>query len=547
MSIYAQADAEFWAQHPELNGRQLTMGPEDKYYRQEYMKVLRRLQQEQSGSDQSTAAPSSQPVCGTNPEPPPPTNPEKSIKCNAKSLKVSKGGNDFVLTIPGTNVEFNKQSFANCRILEIVAGPPANPVEISVNVQGLVGPCPDSHQGTAFGVVQGDYQSPSVSDEKFSGKVSFREIPDGNTFKAYTELLRLCWGDNHVAYDINYQTCGFSENCRVMVYPQLSLKASASLEYEWEWTKKGEIMEREDDKGGNDFRDNLKLDLNAEYAGKSVLSVKQGTVKKEADEEPKLITFLDEFFQNLDYLRSGFGCFFRNSQKLTLGFSPKLEVSAGLAEVPGKPFVDKEYTIDVGFDPLFSISGEADVSGGLILSIPVIGQFLMAAIEAAESVDAADVFIGFIVDGELKLTGTIKQDAGGAVTSSLAMSGAIKIKLEAHVKAEGTVFFFSYSFGVKAGAASGITAEVSGLTEDSQGMYVPIEIKFLGIIVYKQTWHSVGMSSESDTIPEFTDESDISGIGQNETEDVDDLKDTDKKVLLEPSSLYSGRFNILGG
>ena len=76
---------------------------------------------------------------------------------------------------------------------------------------------------------------------------------------------------------------------------------------------------------------------------------------------------------------------------------------------------------------------------------------------------------------------------------------------------------------------------------------MPIEIKFLGIIVYKQTWHSVGMSSESDTIPEFTDESDISGIGQNETEDVDDLKDTDKKVLLEPSSLYSGRFNILGG
>ena len=55
------------------------------------------------------------------------------------------------------------------------------------------------------------------------------------------------------------------------------------------------------------------------------------------------------------------------------------------------------------------------------------------------------------------------------------------------------------------------------------------------------------MYSESDTVPEFTDESGFSGIGQNETEDVDDLEDADKKVLMDPSILYKGRLNILGG
>lgn len=547
MSLYAQADAEFWAQHPELNGRQLTMGPEDKYYRQEYMKILRQLQQEQGGSDRSTAPPPrSQPVCGTNPEPPPPADPEQSMECNAKSLKVSKGGHDFVLTIPGTHVEYGGQSIADCRLFEVLAGPPGKPAEITVDVNGLVGPCPDSHQGIAFGVVKGDYQSPYVSDNQFKGKVSFREIPDDNSIKAYAELLRLCWGDDHVAYDIDYFTCGFSETCRVKVYPQLALKVSAALEYEWEWSKKGGVMEREKEDGGKGFRDKLKLELSAEYAGKSVVSVKQGSGRKEEDEDLKLITFLEEFFQNLDYLRSGFGCFFGESQKLTLGFSPKLVASVALAEVPGQPFVDLEYNIEVGFDPLFSISGEADVSGNLIGAIPVIGPFLMAAVEAAESVEAIDVFVGFIVNGELKLTGTVKQEAGGTATSSLAASGFAKIKLEAHVKAEGTVCSISYNFGAKAGAASGITAEISDLIEDNQGMHLPIEIKFLGVIVYKQTWHSVGLSAESDNVPGFTEESEVSGIGQEEAEDVDDLEDLDKKVLIHPKTLYTGRFSILG-
>ena len=38
MNLYSQADAEFWAKQPELNGRQLTIGPEDKVYRQDYIK-----------------------------------------------------------------------------------------------------------------------------------------------------------------------------------------------------------------------------------------------------------------------------------------------------------------------------------------------------------------------------------------------------------------------------------------------------------------------------------------------------------------------------
>jgi len=106
----AQANQQLWANHPELAGRQLTNGPEDAAYRQEWMKLYHQAQQgaAQPPPPQVTPTAAPTPPAATSASPVTACGPPPSCKIDVRAVKLSSLGyyHMFIVFTNGSGTQF---------------------------------------------------------------------------------------------------------------------------------------------------------------------------------------------------------------------------------------------------------------------------------------------------------------------------------------------------------------------------------------------------------------------------------------------------------
>jgi hypothetical protein len=527
MNIYKKSDSIFYEKHKELSGRKLTMDPSDYKYRVEYMEILKK--EKKSQALHSSSLKQIKPKC-SNSNPEEQSNSLSNSHCKAQSLSISKDKGKYTLVVPGTNLEWQKNKFIDLNIFEILAGPQDKPASINIVIDGLEGPCAESHQNNAFKINKSNYITPIINDANFKAKVSYFDIPCNNLFSAYAQILRLISGRNHLDYTINYGLCGFTKEVIIRVYPEIEAKASIELELKLELTKKGKSLEKDKDEESEDkLKDLIKYEFEVTYSDERVIYFSQNS--KDDKKEFSFYQFVVAFLENYRYLQEGFSVFLSDSQKLEIIFSPKVQASLAFREVDGKPFVDAEYKIKLGLDPLFSMKGEADVSGALLSLVPALGAF----VSALENVKLAEVFLGFKTDIKISLNNTFTKLAGEDWTdNNILFEATGLIKLEGSVKSEHHFWKVQYSVGSKIGAEGGFEIKDSKFEEDENGIYFPVKMNFLGITSYMQSWISLGCSEKRDSNPKAAGIMEMKFIGKDESEDTSKMSEPKKSIIVNP-------------
>lgn len=532
MNLFVVTNKQFHEEFPELNGRSLTNSPSDKPYRDRYRALLKKNKQ-QKAADKKKAASACAPCANKAKK-----QTSKSTTCKADSLAVSKAGGNYTLALPGTNITFNNKKYDNVSVLEIVAGPSSKPVEITVAAKGLAGPCPEKHKGVAFNYCKEDFTVITDTDSNFKAKVFSTEISTKNTLLAALQSVAIFFDKDSYAldYPVYFNTCGFQNNAIIRVFPDLGFTASIGINYEKKFTKKGFNLEGDGKKSSEGIGQRLNYSLSLKHAGLVLADFKQKPQKEPS--QPPFITFIETLADTFQYLSKGFSVFFREQQTLKISFKPSLSAAFKLKEIPSTPFVGNELSITIGFSPLFGIDATADISGALLKAVPAIGAF----VAALEAVDLADVFLGFIIKGELSLEGTFSKFAqkDEFEDNKVKFKGQIKINLQGHVKSEKKIWRVKWSIGVKIGAQSGFEIKETSLEYDEKGVYIPLVIKFLGIICYHQEWANLGISVESGSVPKFTKKQDFS-VGGSREEEVENISSDDKLEIIEPSELWNDK------
>lgn len=533
-NIFTIVDEELYSKFPELKGKRLGRTPEDKFYRQEYMKILK--EKKKSNSIPDKEAGSSQQKCMH-------THGKEEIdeekkECVATSLSILKEKLDYQLVIPGTNAFYKGKQYTDINTFEIVAGPKEKPVTINIKADGLSGPCADTHTQNAFSYIDYDFDVISNYDTELKFSVYSTQLSKENSISAYISLVKFLFKRSPIVHNIDYTTCGFKQRAIVKVFPSLLVKASVSVNYEWVFSKKGKSLELDKSPTAGLYN-KLKYSFKVSYDGYELVVIdQQNKQKTEVDK------FLEVFFDKLEYLNAGFSAFLSDSQTLKINISPSISGSYTLKEVAGMPFVDEEYKFSVGFKPLLSMKADADISGKLLLAVPFAGPFLLAAVSTLEKLEKAEVFLGFKVKGEISVDATFTKEAGGKLDNdALSFVGKVTIDLQGKVAGTMQLWKLQYSLGTMVGAHSAFEVKNSVLMNDDTGLYFPIDISFLGITVYMQAWSTLGVSEKTSRIPKSTNKKEMYG---GKEMGVDKMAENDKMVIVEPYKFTTNVY-IVGG
>jgi hypothetical protein len=542
MSLFQQTDEQFYLKHPELKGRKLTNSPEDTHYRQEYMQLLNENKKCNSSPSKNAYSTS---TCShkTNV----PTNSKPNKNCSVVSISVKKEKESYELKIPGTNLNFKGKLYKDIQTYEIVSGPKARPVTITIKANNVVGPCVETHKGHAFNHIKNEVVLISQTDTELKFKSNALPLDRYNSLFAYIDLVKYFFNDSPILHKVNYSVCGFDNSVIIKIYPALSATLSLSAKYEWSFSKKGSNLTK-DKSPTLGLNDKLKYAFKVKYDVDELISIESENKQPDKkNEKTELDQFFDSLADNMKYLNKGLSVFLSDSQTLKLSLKPEISASISSKEVAGKPFVDTEYNVKVGFNPLISMDADVDVSGALLNAIPLVGPFLNAAVSAAEGVKMADVFLGLKIHGSLVYNRVFSKPAGEDIANpKLEFSGSITFDLVGRVVSEHSIYSLQYSIGVVVGAHSGIEVEKTELIKNENGLYIPLSIKFLGITLYYQTWKNIGVAHKSNKFLSDAKKINVSGAGNKEL-DVNNLEDKQKAVIIDPCILYKGDIYVIGG
>ncbi len=473
------------------------------------------------------------------------SNPNKN--CSVVSISVKKEKESYELKIPGTNVNFKGKQYKDIQSYEVISGPKERPITITIKANNVVGPCVEIHKGHAFNHIKNQVVLISQTDTELKFKSNALPLDRYNSLYAYIDLVKYFFNDSPIFHKVNYSVCGFDNSVIIKIYPSLSATLSISAKYEWSFSKKGSNITK-DKSPTLGLNNKLKYAFKVKYDVDELISIE--SENKEADkknEKTELDQFFDSLADNMKYLNKGLSAFLSDSQTLKLSFKPEISASISSKEVAGKPFVDNEYNVKVGFNPLISMAADFDVSGALLNAIPLVGPFLNAAVAAAEGVKMVDVFLGLKINGSLIGNGVFSKPAGENIANpKFEFSGSITFDLVGRVASEHSIYSLQYSIGVVVGAHSGIEVEKTELKSNDKGLYIPLSLNFLGITLYYQTWKNITYSSDSNKISATAKKIKVSGVGNKEL-DVDNLEDKQKAVIIDPRILYKGDIYIIGG
>jgi hypothetical protein len=548
MSLLKKIRNLFKKKHPDANKQSYENTPENKQVKDEYKSLF--TENKVSSAVPGTKVNTVVLLCTPNHNYQHTGEPEKkenADKCKVTSMTVQKEGRDFQLLIPENSFKYFNKEYKNISVYDVVSGPIEKPITISISAIGLVGPCNELHKNHAFNLNQQDIKVLSKEDRKLMFKVFSRSFSKSVSIVAFVQLIKYIFNHSSSQYRINYSLCGFNCDTTINVFPKLSASAEFFLDFTWKFTKKGNSLENvENPEGGvwNKFNFEFKV----EHDSIVLISIKKENKVKE--EKTDLEKFCDSFEDGLNILNQGLTVFLSESQTLEVKFNPKIKGSCSLTEVQDLPFVDTEYKVELGFSPLIGFDAKADVSGALLNAIPAIGPFLNAAVNAAESTELVDIFLGFIIKGELTLNTVFTKDAGRKLNSNdltISFSGKITIDLKGRVASEHSFWRIHYSMGAEIGAESGVKVEETKLIEDDSGLYCPLDISFLGLILYYQAYINGGISERTNKIPKVVEETSYAVAGNQEIEDPQELPDKNKTQLIKPSTIYKDDFYIIGG
>jgi hypothetical protein len=196
----SQANQQLWANNPELDGRQLTDGPEDAAYRQEWMKLYHQAQQRtsQPPPPQATPAPvpPPAPVVSTNPVTDCPATPPPSCKVEVKAKQLSPLGyyHLFIVFTDGSGNQF------------FLRGGPSGPgpglLGLSSELSG------GSSQNASIESSNSGSNPSASSDSSDDGGPSYGYIE--TKYGEYTAANTTDWGPDRksITVDVGPATCG---------------------------------------------------------------------------------------------------------------------------------------------------------------------------------------------------------------------------------------------------------------------------------------------------------------------------------------------------
>lgn len=573
MNLFSETNKIFWTKYPELEGRKLNDSPEDAEYRKEYMKIMRTLKKPQSVTNKKISDPIGSCPNDKNNEV---KNKVENEECKIEKIKIQKGDNGYELIVGESAFSYDDINYENVNFLEIVSGPKSKKSEINMNSIGLVGPCNEKHTGKTFQFNDKDFEIVSKTDSQLKIRVFSVDIKkekdtgmhnklaiaatENNRFYLFYKIVDAFFNkeDYCIPHTITYAICGMNKQIKLRVYPHLKL--SASIGYKLEAAGSGDrqkFLPKRENVNDNGFHYEFKID----HDGIELIKLEQKTETTYANKDAFKYTENDEFsIDSFNYRFKLAQNAFKDScatlisdksEDIKISFNPKINAECEFVEIPGTSLVGKKYSIDIGMDPLFGVEAKIDISGKTLLLIPPpVGPFLVASIKTLEYFDFAELFLGFVVSGEISLKGKIDNfiTCKNPLKVNIEAKGSIKIRLEGKVTSERHFWKLNYSIGAKAGAASGVEVEESELTEDNDGLFFPIELTFLGVTIYGQTWANTGASIESSNVPDFAKletKQSLDAIGNSESEEIDDLKDAEKKVIIKESIILNEKFYLL--
>lgn len=486
------ADKKFAVKYPELNGRKLTMEPDDKFFRQEWLKIYKEEKKSVIKDKKDNKNSKSSIQNCSKIEKKSAATPEEKDKCKFVKITIAKPDRKYDLVVIPNNQK--PQEFA----LEVVAGEKQKKATITSTIDGLVGPCTKyGHVNKVFDFNEKPKSPPSDTSLVFevNGTLVPAIVPTGIDIFPFIPNSDFVWPYfiTPNIYSFSANTCNSSVSLKVAAYPDIKIEANAKINFEHQWPKKSKKKEEP-----KKFEYSLKGDKD----GGNVFTIKSGSESKDAS-WPSIQT-IEYLVRKLETDSGSLLSALKRACSfwaIKVGFKMSLEASIGWEEIEGKSKCGFMHNIEAGLG--FSLEGRIDFVKLAAKSNPVI----MAALWVLEEFNLEEIKLEFVIGGSVGIKGKYSREADSdEIKDEFTPEGMVFVKLEFTRSSHRNLIIIQAGGGVKVGSLAKwkFDKEASNISSDEYGVRINAIVSFEGLIVYFQYFADVGVSQTfKDWMPDW--------------------------------------------